>query len=208
MGEFVYLSVGELFVFFEALGHGRRVVADITIGGGPLVRPIVIAVPVGLGEVEARPEAFFTEGFHHLASDVGFGIFRERAAWVDGGVGGLLSVEQAETVVVLCGEDDVLHACVFGGLGPFRWVEVLWIKGFVKIMVISLVFIIVGTITVDPRLVADGPRLHHFPLGVDAPVHHEAEFQILPLADAVGDDGVGFGELFIGLGESHHANKA
>ena len=71
-------------------------------------------------------------------------------------------------------------------------------------MVISLVLVIVGAISVDPRLVADGPRLHHFPLGIDAPVHHKAEFQILPLADAVGDNGISFG-LLVGLGEGREA---
>ena len=77
----------------------------------------------------------------------------------------------------------------------------LWVEGFVKVLVISFVLVIIRAISVDPRLVADGPRLHHFPLGVHAPVHHEAELQILPLADAVGDDGVDFGELVVGLCE-------
>jgi hypothetical protein len=39
-------------------------------------------------------------------------------------------------------------------------------------------------------------------------VHHEAKLQVLPLADAVGDDGVGFGLLVVGLGEGGHANQA
>ena len=157
--------------------------------------------PVGLGEVEACPEAFFAEGFHHFACDVGFRILRERTTRVDGGVGGLLGVEHAEAVVVLRSKDDILHSCLLGCFGPFRRVEVLWVECIIKILVISLVLVIIGTIAVDPRLVADGPRLHHFPLGVHSPVHHETELQILPLADAVGDDGVGFGELVVGLCE-------
>jgi hypothetical protein len=44
-----------------------------------------------------------------------------------------------------------------GGLGPFVGVEVLWVKGLVKVLVISLIFVIVGAIAVDPGLVADGP---------------------------------------------------
>ena len=77
----------------------------------------------------------------------------------------------------------------------------LRVEGFIKVLVISLVLVIVCSIAVNPRLVADGPRLHHFPLGVDAPMHHEAELQVLPLADAVGDNRIGFGELVVGLGE-------
>ncbi len=208
MGEFAYLSVGELLVFLKTLRHGGRVVVHVAVGGGPFVRPVVVAVPVGFGEVEARPKALFAEGFHHFARDVGLGILRERTARVDGGVGGLLGVEHAEAVVVLRGEDDILHARVLGGLGPFRRVEVLWVKSLVKILVISLVLVIIRPIAVNPRLVAYGPRLDDFPLGIDAPVHHKAELQVLPLADAVGDDGVGFGLLVVGLGEGGHANKA
>ena len=119
MGEFAYLPVGELFVFLKALGHGRRVVVDIAVGGCPFVCPVVVAVPVGLGEIESRPKTLFTEGFHHLSSDVGLGILRERTTWVDSGVGSLLGIEHAEAVVMFRGEDDVLHARVFGGIGPF-----------------------------------------------------------------------------------------
>ena len=200
MGEFSYLSMGELFVFLETLRHDGRVIVDVAVRGGPFVCPIVIAVPVGLGEIEACPEALFTKGLDHRTSDVSFGILGEGTRRVDGGVGGLLGIEHAEAVMVLRGENDVFHARAFGGFGPFRWVEMLWVNGLVKILVISLVLVIIRAIAINPRLVADGPLLHHFPLGVDAPVHHKTEFQVLPLADAVGDDGVGFG-LLVGLGE-------
>ena len=83
----------------------------------------------------------------------------------------------------------------------------LRVKGSVKVLIISLVFVVVSTITVDPRFVADGPRLNDFPLGVNAPVHHETEFEVLPLVDAVGDNGVGFREL-VGLGEGGYVEKA
>jgi hypothetical protein len=39
-------------------------------------------------------------------------------------------------------------------------------------------------------------------------MHHEAEFQVLPLADTIGDDGVGFWELVVGLGERQSVNDA
>ena len=77
----------------------------------------------------------------------------------------------------------------------------LRVNGFVKVLVISLILVIIGAIAVNPWFVADGPRLHHFPLGVDAPMHHKAKLQVLPLADAVGDNGVGFRALVVGLGE-------
>ena len=208
MGKFVYLLVGELFVFLKTLRHDDRVVVDVAVGRGPFMCPVVVAVPVGFGEVETCPEALVTEGFHHFAGDVGLGILRERTAWVDGGVGGLLRVEHAKAVVVLRGENDILHARILGGFSPFRWVEMLRVEGFVKVLVISLILVIIRSVSVNPRLVADGPRLHHFPLGVDAPVHHEAKFQVLPLADAVGDNRIGFGELVVGLGEGGYANEA
>ena len=208
MGEFSYLSVGELFVFFETLGHGNRVVVHVAVGGGPFVRPVVVAVPVGFGEVEACPEALFAEGLHHFARDVGLGVLRERTTRIDGGVGGFLRVEHAEAVVVLRGEDDILHACVFGGLGPLRRVKVFGVKGFVKILVISLILVIICAVAVNPRLVANRPRLDHFPLGIDAPMHHEAKFQILPFVDTIHDNRVSFSLLVVGLGGNGHANEA
>ena len=123
-------------------------------------------------------------------------------------MGGLLGVKHAEAIMVLRGEDDILHARIFGSLNPFRWVKMLRVEGFIKVLIISLVLVIIRAIAVDPRLVADGPRLHHFPLGVHTPVHHEAELQVLPLADAVCDDGVGFGELVVGLGEGGYSENA
>ena len=200
--------MGELLVFLKTLGHGRWVVVHIAVGGGPFMRPIVVAVPVGFGEVETRPEALFAEGFHHFAGDVGLGALRERTTRIDGGVGGFLCVEHTKAVVVFRGEDDIFHAGVFGGLGPFQRVEVLWVKGFVKILVISLVLVIIRAVAIDPRLVAYRPRLDHFPLGVDTPVHHKAEFQVLPLTDAIGDDGVCLGLLVVILCEDCHASQA
>ena len=119
MGEFSYLSVGELFVFLKTLRMDGWVVVHVAVGGGPFVRPVVVAVPVGFGEIEAYPKAFFAEGFHHFAGDVGFRVFRERTTWIDSGVGGLFGVEHTKAVMVLRGEDDILHARAFGGLGPF-----------------------------------------------------------------------------------------
>ena len=83
----------------------------------------------------------------------------------------------------------------------------LRVKGLVKVLVISLILVIIRTVAVNPGFVTDGPRLHHFPLGVDAPMHHEAEFQILPLTDAVCYDGVGFWEL-VGLGKGSCVGNA
>ena len=74
MGKFPYLSVGKLFVFLETLRHNGRVVVDISIRRGPFVRPVVVAMPVGLGEIEPCPEAFLAEGIDHRTRDVGFGI--------------------------------------------------------------------------------------------------------------------------------------
>ena len=91
--------------------------------------------------------------------------------------------------MVFGGEDDVFHAGILGRDGPTLGCEVLGIEGAVERLVGLLVFIEIlalgafdGTAVVvqlfarDPRLVADAPALHHAPLSIDAPVHHEAEF--------------------------------
>ena len=73
---------------------------------------IVGVVPVDQGEVEAHPQALGPECLYEVPDDIPAQL----------GVGGLevgiLTVEEAEAVVVLGGQDHVLHAGLLGGLGP------------------------------------------------------------------------------------------
>src|SRR5665648_781778 len=49
---------------------------------------------------------------------------------------GVFTIEQAKSIVVLGGEYNVFHACLFGNFCPFAWVIVNWIKGIEVLLII------------------------------------------------------------------------
>ena len=199
--QFVNLVVGELLVALPALRVVGDGVVDVAVRRGPFVGPVVVAVPVGLAEVEAYPHVLLAEGVDDGACEVGLG------GAVHAGVVGVSTVEHAVAVVVLGGENHVLHAGVLGCRGPLLRGEVPRVEGAVERLVGLLVLVVVAVLgafyrasvaayalTHNPALVADAPALHRAPLGVDAPVHHEAELQVLPLADALHNGRVALGD--------------
>ena len=169
----------------------RNVVVHIAVGRSPLRCPIVLVVPVGLGEIQSRPHSLCTESVDNIQRNVRLGIaavgaFRTRHAVVRLG-----TAEHTETVVVLGGEHHILHARRFGQRGHLRGIEFRRVKRLVQRLVTLLILHVGHPLAVYPRLVANAPRLHHTPLGIHAPVHHKAELQVLPLGNTVQDYGVG-----------------
>ena len=175
-------------------------VVHVAVGRGPFVRPVVVAVPVGLAEIEARPEARAAEGIDHATCEVSLC----RTFFAGAAIIGIFTIKHAEAVVVFGGEDDVFHAGTLGGFCPALGIELFGIECFVERPVGSLVVLVVGAASVDPRLIADIPALHDAPLGVDAPVHHEAELQVLPFGDALQNGGVALGDrVVLGFHTAH-----
>ena len=157
-------------------------------------------VPVGFRVVGADAETLGAERVEDLFDDVRLRIGVERAGGVGRAVIRLLRVEQAETVVVLRREDDVLHARVLGGGHPFARVELLRVEGLVEGDVIaeepSEVLAPLGPgrqiVRPGPLVRLDQrPRLDAAPLAVDAPVHHEAELPVLELVELVPHERIG-----------------
>jgi len=79
-------------------------------------------MPVDHGMIEADFESFGAEGFDQGLDQVA----------ASRGVGGLvvseLGVPEAEALVVLGGDDDVLHAGLSGELRPFAGIIQVWVK--------------------------------------------------------------------------------
>ena len=118
-------------------------------------------VPVEERVVEADAQALGAEGVDDLAQQV---ALRGRVRRL---VVGELAVPEAEALVVLRGDDEILHAGALGGAGPFLRVEQ------VRVEVLEVLAVVLGRdlfVVLDP-LVAGGHR-------VEAPVdeHPEAGF--------------------------------
>ena len=180
------------------------VVVDVAVRRGPFGGPVVAMVPVGLGEVESRPKALGTEGVDEVEGDVGLRVAAVGAVDTRHAIVGFGTAEHAETVVVLGGEDHILHAGVLGSGGHGCGVEPGGVESFVEGLVAVFVFLVGHAFAVNPGLATDAPGFDYTPLGVDAPMHHEAKFEVLPLVDAVKDDGIGFG-VTVRLCGSHAA---
>ena len=165
-------------------------VVHVAVGGGPLVCPIVVAMPVGLAEIEAYPHILAAESVGHTTGEVCLC----RTIRAGAGIVGVAAVEHAEAVVVLGGENHIFHTSALGGRSPSMRVEMLGVEGFVQCPIRALVVLVVGAIPIYPWFITDIPTFHDAPLGIDAPMHHKAELQILPLGDALHNGRVGFGD--------------
>ena len=147
LGVLAHVAVLLLLAEGDVIAHGVQAV-DGEVG----------VVPVDEGVVEADLEALGAEGLDQGAEQVAPG----------GGVGGLVvgegGVPEAEALVVLGGDDEVLHAGVAGLLGPdARVVEV-----GVEVVEVLLVVFVADVLLVAHPLVAGGER-------VEAPVDEQAE---------------------------------
>ena len=180
--DFFHLPVGVLLELLPPPGPLLRGIGGVAPAVGIDVPPVVLRVPVGFGEVGAYHEAFLAEGFKDVFQHVALRIVAE-GMMGDGEVG-LLGVEHAEAVVVLGGEDHVLHAGILHGVGPLLRVELRGVELVGQSPV--PVFILIErarSVLRDPVFVADRPRLDDARHAVDAPVHEHSELLVLPLVE-------------------------
>ena len=197
--QFFDLAVGVLDEPGPFLGVRLGVVVRVAgprRGGGV---PVVGVMPVGFGEINADAELLLAKGVKDSARHVGPGVGVERDVGPGDAKVGLLGVEHAEAVVVLGGEDDVLHA---GGLGhacPSGGVEPGGIEraGQSPVIAPEAVDVLAAlgpgleVIGARPAVFLDQrPRLDTAPLAVRAPVHHEAELEILKPLQAFREPGL------------------
>ena len=82
-------------------------------------------VKVGGGEVDAQFQAVFPAGLREFAKDVALAVLVARGHDAVGGVAGL---PEAESVMVLHGEDDHLHAGLLHVTAPFIGVKLLEVE--------------------------------------------------------------------------------
>ena len=194
--QFLHLVIDEAAILLPAFGvlaDGVVVEAVVRSSGRP---PVVGAVPVGLREVAPRHHPFGTEGIEDVACHIRTRVTGKAA--VGHGVVRLAGVEKAESVVMLGGEDNVLHPCFAGYACPLCGVE----AGGVEVAAqapVPLFILLVGAGGVGgyPVLAGNGPRLADAGDGIDTPVEDDAELEVLPCLQ-VADDGRVIGPLVAG----------
>ena len=117
--------------------HVSDVASHIGRCGRGFVVPRAARAPIGMVPIHNRMvEAHLDPRFR-----AGVGQLLERVALERRALGapvGQLGAEHAEPVVVLAGDDDVLHARIFGDAHPLPGIEVHRVEGFLQQMVFLL----------------------------------------------------------------------
>jgi hypothetical protein len=151
--QLVDLPVGVLHEPLPAIRVPLDVVVGIAIRRREVGPPVVRAVPVRLREVSADPEAPLPEGLKDRGGDVGLRVCVERGRRCRDAVVRQPSVKHAEAVVMLGGEDDILHAGVMRGPGPALRIERGRVERGLEILVCLLVLEVIVHRPRAPRLV-------------------------------------------------------
>ena len=177
--QFFHLVVDKLLIVFPTLGILLNLVVMAAVWSGFLGPPIVVAMPVGFREIGAGHKAFVAEGVEHIAQRILARIALETAVG-DIEIGGL-GVPQAETVVMLGGENHIFHAGILCHACPLFGVKLHGVEIVNQAPVPLLVFLVSLVLwRSNPVLRGDCPRFHHAGNRIQAPVQQYAELQVLP----------------------------
>ena len=164
---------------------GVELIVSAASGTSVIVVPEPLAVPVGLGEVAANPEVFLAEGIEDVARNVRFRIAGEGRSLGDGEIR-IFRVEHAEAIMVLRGENHILHASVLHDVSPLVRVELVGVKERREVPIPFFVAFIGETLRArNPVFRTDGPAFADARHGVDAPMEEDSEFQVLPFVELV-----------------------
>ena len=190
--EAVYFAVAgsQLFdlpvgIGYEAFPHFRVLLNGIVhVAGGRRSEcsvPVVVAVPVGLGEINGNRHAPFAEFVVQAAGDVRIGAGVERTGWIGDLIIGGLRVEHAETVMMLGGEQQIFESAFLRKFGPSVRAEADGIEGLVGVDILLLEGFDIRPVHIrlGPGAVPVGqrPGFQRAELAAGSPVHHEAEFE-------------------------------
>ena len=153
-------------------------------------------MPVSLGERSADAQSLFPEGVEHTLNQIRMLAHMVRTVGSRHLIVRILGVPQAETVVVLGGEDEVLEAAVLGCLRPFLRLEADGIEGFVQSVILLLellpivgpVHLVAGPVGI---LVAQSPGCHYPQLTVNSPVYHQGKLLIPKPLELLQHGGIG-----------------
>ena len=198
--DFFYLIVSVLLETFPTPRPALDVVIHLSSAfDGIDIPPIVLAVPVGLGEVGANHELLIAEGGEYVLKHIAFGIVPECV--LSDGVISESGVKHTESIVVLGGENHIFHPCTLHDFCPLRRIELSGVELIGKSPIPILVLLIGHCgVASNPLLIADRPTLHDTWHGIDAPMKKDTKLEVLPRMEFVENLRVGW--PFVGGGLS------
>ena len=136
--QFVQLVFSVLLIVFPPLWMLLHVVVMMTVRSRIVRIPIPFSMPVRLREITTHHETLLTESIPHVVSHVLARIVLERT--VGDREISVLGIEGTETVVMLTGEEHVLHSGIFHHFCPLFRIEVHRIELILQTEVPLLVF--------------------------------------------------------------------
>lgn len=98
--------------------------------------PVVRAVPVGFGKISTDADAFCTECIKHGFYDIRIFMFMERAVPCGCLIIGIFRIPEAESVVMLCGQNQISEPAVLCHLCPLLRLEADWVERTVQIKIL------------------------------------------------------------------------
>ena len=180
VGNLRYLIPGVVHVGLPPVRMHLLLIVDTTVGRGVIGIPKAWVVPVRLGEVGSGHESPLPECVEDMPGHIPALIGAERSRLGDGKVrpGAVI---HAEAVVVLGGENHVLHSGAPKDIGPLCRIEIHRVEHLGQAPVPLLVALVGAAFRPhNPVLVAYIPGFHDAGHRIQAPVHQNAEFQVLP----------------------------
>ena len=214
-GQLGELIAGECLIVLPPFGVTVFFVVLATVGSGIVWIPKPFAVPVGFREIAANPEVLLAECLKHVLCHVATRIVAECCfGYREIGV---FRVVHAKAIVMLGGENHILHTGIVHDVSPLRRVESHGVKHVFQPEIPFLVFIVgdVGAAANPVNIFrADAPALYDAGHAIQAPVEYYTKLQVTPLVEFLQHLRVG-GPLIGGAATMHlcadflcrHANR-
>ena len=131
-----------LCIFFKTVPNFRVLLRIVGWSAGcqsvfsKLLIPVVRAVPVCFGEVSADADTFLAECIKHGFYDIRIFVLMERAVLCGCLIIGIFRIPQAESVVMLCGQNQIAESAILCHLCPLLRLETDRVERTVQIKIL------------------------------------------------------------------------
>ena len=177
--QLLQLVVSEVLIVLPPIRMTFLLVVDVTVRSIKFRIPKPFAMPVRLREVTTHHETFLAESIPYVTGHVLTRVVLERT--VGDGVIGIFRIEHTETIVMLGGENHVLHTGFIHDACPLVRIKVCRIEFIDQTPIPFLKIIIIRDPAYQPVFRAKFPRLNDTSLRIKSPVEQYPELLVLPL---------------------------
>ena len=179
--QLLQLVVSEVLIVLPPIRVTFLLVVDMTVWSIKFRIPEPFAMPVGLREVTTHHEVLLAECIPYVTGHI---LTRVVLEWTVGnGVIGVLRIEHTETIVMLGGENHVLHTGFIHDARPLVRVKVGRIEFINQSPIPLLEIIIVRNPAYQPVFRAKFPRLYDTSLRIKSPMEQYPKLLVLPLVE-------------------------